>query len=300
MDAEELFEALPALCCGCWILPLVVITAVGLVSQALSAGWKNRGLERGRLYCANCRFDLRGGSGLTCPECGNTLNASGITVGDDNPPPGAGYQILLVMALSTAPIIAAVIVVLSVLPFNYVRTDRVSMDDRYVHVPQVNRLDIYISASRGRWFKNLDELEIQMYGRDSSVGWSMRPDADPEKVFSPEVFAQRTAELGVEFDPPGMEERFRTQLVLLLRMLIEDQGKAIELAPGPMAVSYSSDNDFSPHPLVVLLFAGLGCWLWGYLLVRTLRSNTNAFEQYHEKQRAVAERYRRQVVGVVE
>lgn len=301
MQAEALFETLPALCCGCWVLPLVALTVVSLISHGITAGWKNRGLEPGKLYCAGCRFDLRGASGLTCPECGSTLSNKGIMVGGDDPPAALGYQLLLVMALTTAPIIASVIVLLVALPMNYATVQSVLLRTVYPMPSDDENISIRLRIERGAWTGRIDEMSVRVYDDSfQSVGWKIDPDASAEQAYAEPEFVQRLQTLASETDDPRTQQALLDQLHAVHRALQENQGNQVMYLPGPMLVSYESNQDFSPNPLIVLVLAGLGLWLWCYLLVRTARTSAEQAEHHEQKRRAVAERYRQQVLGVVE
>ena len=87
----------------------------------------------------------------------------------------------------------------------------------------------------------------------------------------------------------------RRHLIAVIEQLQADAGDEIQQTPGAMSVAYWSREEFSPHPLIVLVLAGAGLWLWGYLLVRTVRSNARSVKHFERERAAIAERYRRQV-----
>ncbi|MEM1354836.1 MAG: hypothetical protein AAGC44_11560 [Planctomycetota bacterium] len=301
MQAQQVLESLPPVCCGCWLLPVALIVAVGAMVEALTTRWQNRGLERGRLYCAACRFDLRGASSLTCPECGASLDSKGIVVGHHRPPPGLGFKLLLTMAITTTPIIVAVLVMLALLPFNYRQHEHVSMTDSSASTLRVEYVEFAVTAERKRLGQGLTKLNVVIHGSSfNPINLALQPNADVRRHFDQAAFADYVVETDLRFDGPAAQEMYREHLIRVVEHLQQGRGTSIELVPGPARVMYWSHREFSPHPLVVLAFAGLGLWLWGYLLIRTVKSNASAAEHYEQQRGVVGERYRRQVEQVIQ
>lgn len=122
----RLESILPAVfgCCG---LPLLLILIIYSVLKGLRNQWRNRGIEPDGLYCAACRFDLRGGVSLTCPECGALLHRQAMSASpvgsmlstELSPPISRTDRILLYLLVGAAPIVLGLWIIGTMMPINY-------------------------------------------------------------------------------------------------------------------------------------------------------------------------------------
>lgn len=107
------------LCCGCWALPLAVLGAYTVIRAGITSAWRKRGLEDGVVYCANCRFDLRGATSFQCSECGGTIYPSSLLMTALQPPAGLLTRAAFYLIAGFAPTVFALYLLGTALPFNY-------------------------------------------------------------------------------------------------------------------------------------------------------------------------------------
>ncbi len=83
------------------------------------ARWHTRGTLLGRFYCAVCRYDVRGITRPTCPECGAGLDGRGLLYAGRRPPVHKWVNALLVVVLGLTPLTALLWAIGVLIPSNY-------------------------------------------------------------------------------------------------------------------------------------------------------------------------------------
>jgi hypothetical protein len=129
----DIVSLLTSLCCGCWIVPLAGFGLLYGIGHSIGHALYARGIKQDGMYCAGCKFDVRGATGERCPECGAYLlepasslaPRGGIVVHGLNPPMSLGLRELIYLVAGFAPIVAGVVVLGLLLPINYQHTTRV-------------------------------------------------------------------------------------------------------------------------------------------------------------------------------
>lgn len=142
---------------GC-VIPVVLIGSIFAVRRVLQALWHDRGLEEDAIYCAQCRFDLRGAMEPRCSECGAIIGELDLLVKRSYPPFGKLFHAATYLAVGFGPSVFVLIFIGWLLPFNY-------------HVLRTVELEIYYQQSPG----GIGSAWIQTASRD---GFGRSSDAE--------------------------------------------------------------------------------------------------------------------------
>lgn len=292
MIQDDVFDLIPGVCCCCWIAPALLVILPAVIVGMVKRGWRLRGLKAGQLYCAGCRYDLRGGAGMACPECGQPLTDQGIYQAGLDPPQDAATNGLMAFILAVAPVFVAGYVLLAINPYNYQRSTQVWL--RTPMSTQVDELSIFIATERGRWHDGVIEYEIWLNGPEDRRSWSIEPGQDPSSVFTAAAFDRKMRAVGVDFVDAKDQENHRDQLVRAVEQL-DASGTMPPTLNTPMKITYRTRLKFVPGSIQVILVIIGGIVVLAYVLQWALRYSETQRRVYHEKRCAVAERYRRQV-----
>jgi hypothetical protein len=133
---------------GC-VIPVVLIGSFLAVRRVVHAYWRDRELEEDTIYCAHCRFDLRGAMAPRCSECGADIAEPDLLVRSSTPPFGKLFHVVTYVALGLAPSVLLLTLIGWLLPFNY-------------HVVCTAELEISYQQSPGR----IGSAWIQAESRD--------------------------------------------------------------------------------------------------------------------------------------
>lgn len=119
-------ELIGLLCLGCWALPLAVVGVPYAIARGVQTAWQMRGVGDDGLYCAKCKFDLRGGTDWACPECGARVDRrpsfelprGGILIRGIDPPMTTAVHVMFYMLFGFVPAVCAVLILGVLLPIN--------------------------------------------------------------------------------------------------------------------------------------------------------------------------------------
>ena len=293
LDDEILF----AFCCGCWVIPLVVISIVYGFGQSLQNFFSTRGVERGGMYCAACRFDVRGATGENCPECGAYLLQAthrsaprgGILVQGVDPPMGLGMRLLVYLVSGFAPLVGAVFIFGMLLPINYQHTTWVGLD-----LPNnpgyYSSVRLQIEAKRS-WISTKRFGSLNCWDADYNTvqRFNAADGRDPELA---EAVWDSIISENPDLVPADQREALRDEFVAVLLAACEfDEDKARGNL-SQFVMDWGGYTDPTFHGLYILfgfvvVMAGLICL--GYRVQRDHEASSRAFE---EKVNSVQSRYR--------
>ena len=293
MDDELLF----AFCCGCWVIPLVVISVVYGAGQSLQNVWSMRGVERDGMYCASCRFDVRGATGENCPECGAYLlqgahyssPRGGILVHGVDPPMGAGMRLLVYLVSGFAPLVGAVFIFGMLLPINYHQMT-------WVHLDLPNSPNYYSSISlqveaKRSWISSNRFDSLQCWEADDEAVRRFNDADGRDPDLAREVWDSIITD-NPDLVPADQHEALGDEFVAILLAASEfDEGKA-KASRSQFVIDWNGYTEPAFHGLYILfgfvvVMAGLICL--GYRAQRDQEASSRAFE---EKVNSVQSRYR--------
>lgn len=291
---EDVIGPISGVCGCCWIAPALLFVLPVVISGMVYHSWRMRGLKEGQLYCAGCRYDLRGGASMTCPECGQSLTGEGIVQAGLNRPLDVTSSALIAFVLAAAPVFVAGYMLLAINPYNYQRNTQVWLRTPFSVSAQAEEMAIFIATERSRWDDGVIEYEIWLNGPEDRMRWLIEPGQDPASVFSAERFDRHMRDLGVTFVDPEDQESHRNQLIHVVEQL-NASGTMPPTLNTPMKLTYNVRMSFVPGSIQVILIGLGGIVALGYILRWAVRYSESRHRVYHEKRMAVGERYRRQV-----
>ncbi|MEO0477433.1 MAG: hypothetical protein AAF085_15930, partial [Planctomycetota bacterium] len=188
--------------------PLIIVAILYGLTNSVRYAWSSRGVEPDGMYCAKCRFDVRGATSESCPECGAYLlhgpdqldPRGGILVKDLDPPMSQGMRMLVYLLTGFAPSVAAVVFFGMLLPFNYLHELRVELalpNQTYSY----SEVDLWVESKRS-WIgaKQFDDLyswqadasALRQFNNANPRG------LDDAKAFWDSIMAEQSFDLSTE------------------------------------------------------------------------------------------------------
>lgn len=291
------------LCLGCWMLPLLIIGVIYAIVRASVNAAQTRGIDSDGIYCAKCRFDLRGNAGFACPECGDDVNRpvgpgyprGGIIVKGLHPPMSRAMAAVLFVIGGFAPAVIAVIVVGMMLPINYethVSVD-VSMNRPGTHqVPQ--QLDVRFSGVQERsWTGEGDLLSLDLYTYNPYEYVRLVPLSKDEsaKQVAADCWARWSDDPAWSI-PPEHKEALGKEFVLLCQRFAQGDFESAGAKTPSFIVEYDEYKYSAFHPIYTLfcflcVIAAIGLLIW--LAVREV---SKLEKQFAEKVSGLSERFK--------
>lgn len=286
-----------SLCCGCWVIPLVIVGIVYGLSQSVRYAWSSRGVEPDGMYCAQCRFDVRGATSEDCPECGAYLlhapefgsPCGGILVKDVDPPMGLAIRLLVYLLAGFAPAVAAVVFFGMLLPINYLHNTWVELSVKN-HPNLYTEINLSIDARRS-WIGNKRLDELSCWQADDAALDQFNT-ADPRDIAAAQaVWDSIWAEQGFvlsEADQAALRDEFAA--VLLAACEFDEKKARSELKQFQMDWYSYSKSSF--HGLYILFgfFAVIAALI--VISIRAQRDHGAIHAEFYQKIERVQSRYR--------
>lgn len=298
--ADSLDDLFLPLCCGCWIIPLVALLTINSVVVGLVTAWQTRGIGNDGLYCARCKFDVRGATNWQCSECGSELRRwfgpgsprGGIIIKGLNPPMSPATTILFYLIACFAPAVVFMSFVGMVLPIN----------TRY-------SLDATLSIPASNWQPGIFAPEVSFYGiaepgwlgpgrlemlRSNNLDWSELPlvyaDGKLTRASAERVWAQ-VIEAEPWLDASPNREALREEFIDLLGAIARfDQADARARAK-LFKLRWHTETATDYHPAYFFI---AGTVVFGVLLFAAYRAVRDAEwrqQNYYTRVKAVQERF---------
>lgn len=296
---DEVGFLLMPLCCGCWLLPLVALGIVYGVGQSILYAWSNRGIERGGMYCAQCRFDLRGATSEQCPECGASLleparpglRCGGVRVHNVDPPMLLGWRLLSYLLGGFAPAVAVVLIAGALLPVNYTRSIWVELDAPLL--AQFNPVTFTVDMKR-TWLGSevFDELYCWEAGYDRVQPFNNA--TRPDSAHAEQVWQGLVSQRG-DTIPLAVGQAMRDEFVAVLLAACRADRAAARAELNQFRMSWGSETYLAYHPLYIILSLFLVGGAMAGLIWAAIRHNRADLKAHQESVERVLTRYRKRV-----
>lgn len=283
--------------CACWLLPLALLGGVVLIANAIGVAWRDRGLERGAVYCSGCRFNLEGCASWNCPECGAHLDDGRVmTPGADRPLPLIP-RVLLVAGAAVGPLVLAGVLLALVLPVNYEVNRKLVL--RPVTEAMDNRSELTMqnygeSSGLGRGYPRtlylsvrLGERNMRGRGVNDRVGLPIS-DSDDD-VLSEELWARVVEQCAFDAETEAWRDVARAELVLTLRYMAGEFGRERPVLT-LFQVEEHAHKNFEPNELIVLIEFLLGLAILGLIIHWTVRWHGRVVDVYVHRHARLAEK----------
>ncbi|MEM9415279.1 MAG: hypothetical protein AAGA29_07375 [Planctomycetota bacterium] len=304
-DIAELFPGLLAGLFLCWLLPLGALGGLILIGGVVRSAWRARGLEPGGLYCAGCRFDLRGCASWNCPECGAHLDDGRVLTAGNDPPMGLFARMLLVSLAVAGPLVFAGVLGAVVWPGNY-EVDRTLRLIPVVHGPYA---EFYLEAqAESSWFGRGRPEMVRLRNRwiDHSPTRNIRvrkeydtPLPGSDTVLLPDELWERIETIGsFQYESAAWRDGSRTEFVAWMRYAAAE-GPKPDSPVKFFRVNEQTYRLFELSVSYVLVAVVLGLLAWGFVLRWVVRwydrvqaGYARAYARVHEQLEARIERNR--------
>ncbi|XAL98691.1 hypothetical protein OT109_14015 [Phycisphaeraceae bacterium D3-23] len=290
-----------------WLPPLLAIGVPVLILRLRQTVWQWRGLERGGVFCAGCRMDLRGAAGGKCAECGRPLKPDTVLTPGITRPMSSGVTILLTMLLSSAGLLVAGVLLMMALPMNYTI-------DRALHLTprnSVEKYDTVVVASRreATWWGGRKPAQVRTYQGDGyptgkRLSYSMDdptyaaplpadddvllPDLYWRVVVSNHYYWQRT---------PGFSYTdARLQVATAIRFLAEERPGELPALEGLDVVEHEM-RDYEPAGWFVIALCSVSVLFWIGSIDWAQRRQKRALRYYAAQRRRAMRRLARWVAA---
>ncbi len=289
------------LCVGCWLIPLIVIAVCYGLLRSITHAWETRGIGTDGLYCAKCRFDVRGGTGWTCPECGSQLKRwvslndprGGIIVKGLKPPISQGMSILIYLTAGFVPAVVAVTILGLLLPINYRHSASVTLQFPAPASPPTSdyatHLNLYPRAERS-WLgpSKLQHLDC----------WDVPADALNE-INASERADEASAEVvweAVVSKYPGLAEddkadATRDEFLELLPLVCAFDERGSQSRMNRFRVDWYRNQHTDYHPLYILFGFAAVVTAMALLARKSVKDSTNQHDEYGQKVEQIMNRY---------
>lgn len=299
---------IPGLCFGCWLLPLTAIGIPYIIIRAVLNAWQTRGIgtDAQGLYCAKCRFDLRGGTTMHCSECGSYLGHPPslehprgriLTPGSDPPMHPAMIQ-LFALAGGFAPVLLVLLLVGLLLPINCQTLSHIDL----IGPETKNTQPLPSYAREVNFYLEADPSWGSPTSLEYFSSYNTKSDAC-EQVYQQRITPREGGELYWEqlvterpellelTDPAGV----RAEFIDLFVAIAEIDEKSAKARANRFRVEWDSYTDVNYHPFYIL-FVVMGCiagLVW--LGVVANRANEKSQKAYRDRLALLQERYARVV-----
>lgn len=288
-------------CCGCWLLPALVLVFLVSLVHTLRMTWWRRGMEPGQRYCARCRFDLRGGGGMSCPECGCDLSKGNILARDVEPPMPTVMFAGMITPLTAGPIVMVAALFLVVLPVNYDRSVRAEfVTPSTVLYEIVGSADYRHGGDKPYTLQIMVEIDDPgMYSSRRYPLLEMSEDSGvaPAVALTRERFVARLTELGGELDDPAQIDDVYERTLALAEELWAGGRFKDDLAAQLGADVYAY-TEFNPHLLLLVLVIFLVIAAWLGVMHLAVRAHRRTIAGYQQNKAWLVEKYSEKVAGV--
>ncbi|MGB0766153.1 MAG: hypothetical protein ACPGYV_00425 [Phycisphaeraceae bacterium] len=297
-DVSGIFAGL---CICCWVVPLIALGLPYVVFQSIRYGVQTRGVQPDGMYCAGCRFDVRGATGERCPECGEDLLSpasprrprGGILIDGLDPPMSAGVRVVLYLLVGAAPMVFGALIVGLMLPINYDRTLSVSLapkSNEAIAAFGSTQLDFGIDAERS-WlapseFDRLESWDVSWQTLDA-----FNKVDPPDQTAARQVWASVVEEWGIG-DPSAVSSAVGDEYVAILLAACSFDRDAAKAQAYHFRMDWVVYSYPSYHPVYVVL--AIAAVVGGLvLLVRwAMREAESNQRDFFAKVQRVNERYR--------
>ncbi|MEM6258708.1 MAG: hypothetical protein AAGI37_10395 [Planctomycetota bacterium] len=286
-----------SLCCGCWVVPLIIVAILYGLSSTVRYAWSSRGVEPDGMYCAKCRFDVRGATSESCPECGAYLlhrpdalsPRGGIMVKDVDPPMSLGMRMLVYLLAGFAPAVAAVVSFGMLLPINYVHNTWIELTLPN-HPSLYIEIDLRFDAKRS-WTGNKRPDEFSCWQADAAIVDQFNNTDPPDAVIAQAVWDSIWTEQGfvlTDADLAALRDEFAA--VLLAANEFNEKKARKELKQFRM--DWHGYSEPSLHGLYILfgVFAVIAALI--AIFFRAQRDHEAIHAEFEQKVDRVQSRYR--------
>lgn len=302
-------DLISLLCVGCWVVPFLAIGIPYAIWRSVRRSLQTHGVGEDGLYCANCRFDVRGGTTWVCPECGHQLRQwispglprGGIIIKDLNPPISSGMAILFYVIAGFAPAVMAVLILGMLLPINYTRGEFV-----YLHLPPSTQtmnlpwISVNLTAHAERsWTGSREFNELTCWELSSHVQQQFNL-ADPQDRDKAALVWDDLTKQYPEFQTEPEAVAVREEFVDLLLSIRAFDRPSAEKRASLFDIEWSSETYVDFHPVYNVLCVTAVFVVVVLLIVWALRDREKAVRQYHARVEQVMNRYAKVVEENVE
>lgn len=284
------------LACLCWSVLFGLSAVTHLMRWVRLRFWSNLGLEREGIYCTTCRFDVRGATSDTCPECGAHLLVSsnsagsrlGIMAKGITPPMGYLYRASVYVLVGSFLSFSAVMVVGKLLPINYEPWLYVGLDRLGKSHPDI----IVITIDAKRTWTNRYELDraSSWQADDQTVQAFNKGDHRDDALINAiwvDVVSNKPQSL-----PLAERDDLREEFVAVFRAACDFDEQRARDSVDLFSLEWHMYHRSTFHPWYTALGFIFVITTIIYLLFRAQRDIDKAFAQYHQKQSDLEQRYK--------
>jgi hypothetical protein len=300
-------EMLTWVCCVCWLLPLALFGAAVTVASGVAQAWRTRGLEQGVIYCRRCRFDLRGAMNDRCSECGATLAGHNLLTPGMPPPANLFVRLALFLLAGAAPTVLGLVLLGSVLPFNYSEYRDMQLTATVFHDSQWLQADIDLYAQSDVGFfgsSEADEIHVEssdtlrqlaieryssLYGQPVWVDW--RDEDAVGKQWD------RVVELAPAITGDADPDDVRDEFIELAQAFGEGDESVSQISGDYFFVTGNAYQTQETHPAYVLFSIVAFIAVMVGLIVLAVRNQAKADDEYQSRYEHVQRRFDRMVAS---
>lgn len=287
--------------CGCWLLPLLALGLTYGLFSVIRRGINHRGVGSDGIYCAKCKFDVRGGVHWDCPECGNQLRqhasprfpCGGIVSSGIDPPTPHLIRILFYLFVCGFPIAAGLMILGMLLPINYRPSAEISL---YLPDPT----DPAVAYEDYVPFEATAERSWTGSGRLASLeSWLLEVRLDAEDYRGSDLALKQVLALIWDelvathawLKEDAEYELIRAEFIAIFSVMGEMDEQAVQAQASRFKLDWSSDSEADFHPL----YTPLASLVWLALIVlvirRALRDGQSAESLFYTEINAVQAKY---------
>ena len=259
--------------------------------------WKSHsGFNSEGVYCENCRFDVRGATSESCPECGAGLMVNrsgtsrlGIVTKGLRPPQGFGFHLMLYGLLGFASGMAATILFGYLLPINYEPWLYVGLDRAGAsHHSDI----IVITVDAKRTWTN-------QYVFDRASSW--QADYPAEQAFNAAEYRDEALVHAIWEDvvankplvlPVAERNELRDEFVAVFLAACDFDEQQARESVGLFTLDWEMYHRSDFHPLYVVLSFVVVIVVMIYAFKRAQRDAARSLESYQQKMNELQLRYK--------
>jgi len=262
---DGVFTSMMGWMCFCWLVPLGMFGVMYGIVNGLSNTWRTRGLERHELYCAACRFNLRGNGSRQCPECGRYADAENILSKGYSPPMTSAARMLFVSMIFLGPVMILVMGAGRLFSFNFEVSRHVTVFDQ---TGEKGRIELSRDGREG-WPFDPEACTMQLFatGAEDVEPYvvTLRParGVAPAERIDGVAWSQIERAMGIDNREDGeLSRRRHVALVEVVSSMDRGVYASFPATLGFEVIGHGVSKRYSPHPVFVLIVVVLSAGVW--------------------------------------
>lgn len=256
-------------CIGCWVVPLIAFAFFYSIINAIVVSYQQRGVGKRGVYCASCRFDLRGNTEPRCPECGldlyqpprRGLPFGGVLVDGLERPMPLLMRVLVFLLVGFGPTVAAFAVLGLMLPINYQTTVQGSLgslatDRGATRSWSIETQLVYFQGTRERsWLGDAGFMRVT-YGPVYGSGYQLYPrsDAQSPRAMADAMWQDAVRQGRIRSDAAQDQDARYDEFVEVFLLVATDQIGEAQVRSERYFVEWQERTRAAFHPAYVLFY----------------------------------------------